>query len=66
MKIGSRCEKCGNIYMQHEDDCTILFDYKEKHISFMCPSCHHDNIMDWAGWEEQSKKSPLPRIGISR
>lgn len=66
MKIGLRCEKCGNIHMQTEDECTVLIDFKDKSLSFVCPTCKHDNMFDFGGWESNSKKSSLPKIGISR
>jgi len=66
MKIGLRCEKCGNIHMQTEDECTVLIDFKEKQMSFMCPTCRKDNIFNFGEWEENSKHSPLPRISVSR
>lgn len=52
--------------MQHEDECMILIDFKEKQMSFVCPTCKHDNNFNFGEWEEKSKQSPLPRIGISR
>lgn len=63
MKIAFRCEKCRNIFMQAEEDLCLLIDNFEKKMSFFCPSCKHDNIIDFADWKKQQAHSPLPRIG---
>ncbi len=68
MKIACTCEKCGNIFIQEEDDVCLNIDFKQKQISFICRNklCKHDNILDLTQWQDKVKKNPLPRIGLSR
>jgi hypothetical protein len=64
MQIAVRCEACGNIFKQDEDDMCLEIDFKEKKISYICRNsqCKHDNIIDLKNWKQQQKQSPLPRI----
>ena len=65
MKIGCRCAKCHNYFMQEEDDLMIELDFKEMTISFVCRNnkCKHHNIFDLSTWKKQQTHSPLPKIG---
>lgn len=66
MKIAMICGKCGEIHTQDTDGATILIDFKQKQLSFICQnkSCKHDNIFDFNDWQQKSKASPLPNIAI--
>ena len=66
MRIACRCEACGTVFMQEEDDLCIEIDFKEKKISFICrnKSCKFENVLDIGSWQKRQEKSPLPRIGI--
>lgn len=64
MQIALKCEKCGNIFKESEEDLCLEIDFKEKTISYICrnKSCKHENIIDFKPWQKQQKHSPLPRI----
>jgi|SaaInlV_165m_DNA_1040744.scaffolds.fasta_scaffold85256_2 hypothetical protein len=66
MQIACKCEKCGHMFMNSDDDLCIQLDFLEKKLSFMCRNkkCRHDNIFDFGGWQKQQKHSPLPTIRI--
>ncbi len=66
MQIVTICGKCGKVHSDN-DDTTLVYDYKQKQISFICQNkqCKFDNIFDFGDFTEQSKKSPLPRIRIT-
>lgn len=66
MKIACICAKCGNHFMQEEDDLCIEFDFRNNNISFICrnKNCKHENIMKIASWKDVQKHSPLPRISL--
>lgn len=57
------CEKCGKVNMD-EDEGTLVVDFRKKEMSFICQNktCKADNVFFFGGWEEQSKRSPLPKI----
>ena len=62
MKIALICGKCGDVHTEDTGDCTVVIDFRQNHLSFICQnkSCRHDNIFDFGDWEEKSKSSPLP------
>lgn len=62
MQLALICSKCGKVHAE-VDDITLVVDFRQKQMSFICQNkqCKHDNIFDFGGWSEQSKKSPLPR-----
>jgi hypothetical protein len=64
MRIAMRCEKCGTLFMQEEDDLCLEIDFKLKRMSFICrnKNCKHENIFDMGNWQKQQLQSPLPRI----
>ena len=64
MRIACRCEDCGTIFMQEDDDLCIEFDFKEKKISFICrnKSCKYENVLELGDWKQLQQQSPLPRI----
>lgn len=68
MKIALRCENCGNIFMQEEDDICFEIDFKDKQIRFVCRNkkCNYENIFDFGGWLKKQKSSPLPSPIISK
>jgi len=64
MQIACRCELCGNIHMSEEDDDLCLeFDFKSKTIIFICRNkkCKHENRISLDDWQDNQKKSPLPK-----
>lgn len=62
MRIACRCEACGTIFMQEEDDLCLEIDFKVKKITFICRSkgCKHENVLDLGDWKKQQQHSPLP------
>jgi predicted RNA-binding Zn-ribbon protein involved in translation (DUF1610 family) len=68
MKISFRCAHCGKIFWNDDDTIFLEIDFKEEEIRFLCPSpnCGKENILSVKNWKEQSKKSPLPSIMLSR
>ena len=64
MQIACKCEKCGQLFMNKEDDLCIELDFKRKTLSFMCRNkkCNYENIFDFGGWKNDQKHSPLPKI----
>lgn len=66
MIIACKCEKCGNIFMNQEDDLCLEIDFKERKISFLCrnKNCRHENIIDLRTWKDDQGYSPLPPIGV--
>lgn len=68
MRIACRCEKCGTIFMQDEDELCLEIDFKDKFIRFICrsKSCLHENQIDLRDWSKKSKSNPLPKIGIQK
>jgi hypothetical protein len=69
MQIALICEKCGNVQTSDtKDEATLVMDFRQKQMSFICQNknCKHDNIFEFGNFEEQSKKSPLPRMRINR
>jgi len=63
MQIACKCGKCGQMFMNQEDDLSIQLDFASQTLSFMCRNkkCNHDNIFDFGGWKKQQKHSPLPQ-----
>ena len=57
------CGKCRERFMQAEDECHTELDFHEQKITFICPKCKNENIMDFGTWQKKQKISPLPRIG---
>ena len=66
MRIALRCENCGTVFMQEEDDLCLMIDFKDRKMTFVCrvKNCKHENILDFARWQEQQQHSPLPQIRI--
>jgi hypothetical protein len=66
MRIACRCEKCGYIHIQEDDDVCLEIDFKEKKMTFICRAkgCRHESVLDFGDWKDDQGKSPLPRIGI--
>ena len=66
MQIAVKCERCGNIFKQGEEDLCLEIDFMNKTISYICrnSSCKHENILDLSNWQKQQKHSPLPTIRI--
>jgi len=64
MRIALKCEECGVISMQEEDEVCIEFDFRERRIFYICKYCKHENIFDLADWKKQQKHSPLPPTRI--
>lgn len=66
MQIAMRCEKCGNMFMNTEDDLCLQFDFFDKKISYICRNkkCNHDNVFDFGDWKKKQEHSPLPRMGV--
>ena len=64
MKIALRCEKCRVLYMAAEDSLCLEMDFFTKKISFVCPQCKHNSILDLNNYQKNQKESPLPRIKI--
>ena len=64
MQIALRCEKCGNIFKETEEDVCLEIDFKEKTMSYICRNmnCRHDNILNFKTWQQQQKHTPLPAI----
>jgi len=64
MKIACKCAKCGNCFMQSEDDLMLEFDFRDMKISFICrnPTCRHENVFDMSTWKKAQQHSPLPRM----
>lgn len=65
MKIALRCEGCNHIFMQGESDLCLEINFRDKIMTFICPTCKHENNLDFKGWKDEQKASPLPLIGIS-
>ena len=63
MKIALRCQKCRVIWMQGEADLCLEIDFYSQKMTFICPQCKHENILDIANWQKKQTHSPLPRIG---
>jgi rubredoxin len=61
MKIAIRCGKCRQMWMQGEDDLQLEFDFYDLKVSFICPHCKKENVMDLKNWQNQQKVSPLPK-----
>ena len=68
MQIALKCEKCGNIFKDDEDDMCLEIDFKEKKMTYICRNmkCRHENILDFGNWQKKQKQSPLPLIGLVR
>ena len=67
MKLALICGECGEIHTEDSvDGATLVMDFKQKHLSFICQNkkCKNDNILSFENWQDESKKSPLPRIRI--
>jgi len=64
MQIALKCEKCGNIFKETEEDLCLEIDFKERTISYICrnKNCKYENIIDFKPWQKQQKYSPLPKI----
>ena len=64
MQIAMICEKCGKVHTEDTDGATLLVDFRQKQLSFICQNkkCKHDNIFNFADWKEISKTSPLPQM----
>jgi hypothetical protein len=50
--------------MQAEDECHIEFDFYEQKITYICPKCKQESIMDFGTWQKKQKHSPLPTMRI--
>ena len=68
MQVALICEKCGKIHTEDTDGANLVVDFKQKQMSFICQNkqCKYDNIFNFNNWVEESKKSPLPKIRVSR
>ena len=68
MKIACRCQSCGNIFMQEDDDLCLEFDFHDRKIRFICrnKNCKHENVLDFEDWQQKQKHSPLPSSFIGR
>lgn len=66
MQIAVKCENCGNIFKQDEEDLCLEIDFKEKTITYICRNekCKHENILNLKNWKQEQKYSPLPKIAI--
>lgn len=62
MDIAMICEKCGKVQTENEDGANLVVDFKQKVMFFICMNkkCKHENQFNFGGWEEKSKRSPLP------
>ena len=62
MKFACKCEKCGSIFMQEEEDIFLMFDFYESSISFICrnKNCKYENRLDFRNWKKRQSSSPLP------
>lgn len=63
MQVALICKKCGKIH-NDQDEATLVIDFKMGRFGFLCMNkqCKFDNFFDFAGWEEKSKRSALPRM----
>ena len=68
MRISLKCAKCGNIYMNEENDLCLEIDFLNSKISYICRNekCGHMNELDLRNWSEVSKNNPLPRMRTMR
>lgn len=68
MKISLVCEKCGNVFMQDEDDVNLEINFYTKTITFHCRNkkCGYVNSLDLSNWKKEQERSPYPRIMTSR
>ena len=66
MQIAVRCEKCGNFFMDKEDDLCLEIDFKERKLTFICRNqkCKYENKLDFSDWQKKQKHSPLPKIAV--
>ena len=64
MKIAIRCQKCRQMWMPGEEDLCLEFDFYEQKITFICPNCKHENIIDFEAWQKKQKHSPLPKMAF--
>lgn len=66
MNVALICEKCGKVNTEDTDGANLVIDFNQKHLFFLCMNkkCKHENRFDFGDWEQKSKSSPLPRIGL--
>lgn len=66
MSIALRCgkDKCRKMYMAGDDEQQLEIDFYEMKITFICPNCKGENIINMKDWQKQQKLSPLPRTKI--
>jgi len=62
MEIAMICEKCGKVHTEESEGANLVVDFKQKVMFFICMNkkCKYENRFDFGGWEEKSKRSPLP------
>ena len=65
LKIEQICGKCGKHSLSVDDEgSTLVIDYKESMIGFICPNCNHNNYLNLGDIQKAlDKKSKLPSIG---
>ena len=66
MQIALICGYCGKVHTEDTESASVVFDFKQKQISFMCMNkgCRKDNVFEFSTWKENSKHSPLPSIKL--
>ena len=64
MIFALKCANCGFLCMSREDEVTLEIDFFEKSITYICPQCKKNNVMQAPGGAtEKAEASRLPRIG---
>ena len=60
-----KCQKCQQKTNAYDTGDSILeIDFIKKSLSFLCPKCGYENIMDFNIIEKKlNEKSRLPKIG---
>ena len=68
MQISLICEKCGNVFVQADDDTNLEINFYTKQISFHCRNkkCRYVNTLDLSNWKKQQERSPYPSIMTSQ
>ena len=64
MKIALICEKCAKVHTEGVEDATLIVDFRQKHLIFICMRCKHDNVFEFTDWQDKSGQSPLPGTRI--
>jgi hypothetical protein len=64
MKIALICGKCGKIHTDDDEGYSLIIDFRQKQISFICQNknCKYDNIFCFEDWQKKSNSSPLPKM----